>query len=113
MADKSPTIKYARQIVQGFLDRIDSDQCSEEELLYFIERTNAHANGYFKANDFANYDTAQRILDIKDRGTMKEFLDKHKVKMNKINNMPVGFFKCEVEALATKARKVFRKRKPK
>lgn len=111
MADKSPTIKYAREIVQGFLDRIDSDQCSEAELLYFIERTNAHANGYYREDDFANYDKAQKILHMGDRTKMKAFLDRHRVKMHKINNKPVGFLRCEVEALASVVHRIGRKRR--
>ena len=111
MADKSPTIKYARQIVQGFLDRIDSDQCSEEELLYFIERTDAHANGYYREDDFANYDKAQKILHMGDRTKMKSFLDRHRVKMHKINNKPVGFLRCELEALVSAAQRLRRKKK--
>lgn len=111
MAGKSPIIKEARAIVQGFLDRIDSDQCSEEELLYFIERTDAHANGYYKEDDFANYDKAQKILRMGDRTKMKAFLDKHRVKMHKINNKPVGFLRCKVEALASEAHRMTRRKK--
>lgn len=110
MADKSPTIREARAIVQGFLDRIDSNQCSEEELLYFIERTNAHANGYYREDDFANYDKAQKILHMGDRTNMKAFLDRHRVKMHKINNKPVGFLRCEVEALVGVVNRMRRKK---
>jgi len=110
MADKSPTIKEVRAIVKGFLDRIDSDQCSEDELLYFIERTNAHYNGYYSEDDFANYDKAQKILHMGDRTKMKAFLDRHRVKMHKINNKPVGFLRCELEALVSAAHRMRRKK---
>lgn len=106
-------MKEARQYVQSILDRIDRDECSEEELSYFIERTNAHANGYYKEDDFVNYDKAQKILHIGSRTAMKAFLDRNKVKMHKFGNVPVGFLTCEVEALKTKAANLFKKKKKK
>lgn len=110
MADKSPVIEEARRFVQSILDRIDRDECSEEELLHFIERTNAHTNGYYREEDFVNYDKAQKMLHIGDRTKMKAFLDRNRVKMHKFNNMPVGFLRSEVEALKTKAMKLFGKK---
>ena len=109
MADKSPIIEEARRFLQGILERIERDECSEEELMYFMSKADAHSKGYFKREDFVNYDEAMRIMGIGNRVTLKEQLNKHGVKMQRINNQRVGFLRSEVEALANKAEKPTKK----
>lgn len=111
MSAKSPIIKEARKIVQGILDRIDNDDCNEEELMYFMGKANAHSKGYFKREDFVNYDGAMRILGIGNRVTVKDFLTKHGVKMQKVNNQRVGFLRSEVEALKEEVKKPTKRHK--
>lgn len=96
----SPLLTYLRQVLQDAIDRIDRDECSETEVAYMIEKANAECKGYFNKESFVNYDEAMRILHIGNRVTLKSLLDKHGVKMQKVNNKPVGFYRSEVEALA-------------
>lgn len=104
-------MKEARQLLQGLLDRVDDDSCSEEEIMYYMSKANAHSKGYFKREDFVNYDEAMRILGIGNRVTLKEYLDKNRVKMQKVNNQRVGFLRIEVEALAERAEKQTKRRR--
>lgn len=93
-------MREALRLIDDIRDRIVNDNCSEEEIMYFMGKANAHSKGYFKRGDFVNYDEAMRILNIGNRVTLKEFLDKHGVKMQKVNGQRVGFYRSEVEALA-------------
>lgn len=106
MAGKSPIMQEARRFLQSIIDRIDNDQCSEEELLYLMGKVDAHSKGYFKKEDFVNYDEAMRILNIGNRVTLKEYLEANGVKMQRVNNQRVGFLRSEVEALANKDKKL-------
>lgn len=99
----SPVMQYARQVLQDAIDRIDNDECSEVAVEQFLARTNAESRGYFRKESYVNYDQAMRLLNIGNRVTLKAYLDKHGVKMNRVNNMPVGFLRSEVEALAERA----------
>lgn len=111
MAERSLIKEECLHIIQDLKQRILNDECNEDELLHFIERTNAHSKGYFKRGDFVNYDEAMRILEIGDRNTLKAFLDKHNVTMQRINNQRVGFLRSEVEALTTEAKKTLKRTK--
>lgn len=88
--------------MQDAIDRIDNDECNEDVVASMLERTNAESKGYFQRESFVNYDEAMRLLSIGNRVTLKQYLDRNGVKMQKVNNMPVGFLKSEVEALAMK-----------
>ena len=99
MASKSPILMYARRVLQEAIDRIDRDECSEEEVAYLLGKTNAESKGYFTRESFVNYDEAGRILGIGNRNTLKATLDRHGVKMQRVNNQRVGFLRSEVEAL--------------
>jgi len=100
MASKSPLKEEALRFIEGIRERILNDQCNEEELLYLMGKADAHSKGYFKREDFVNYDEAMRILNIGNRVTLKEYLDRHGVEMQRVNNQKVGFLRSEVEALA-------------
>ena len=102
MAKQSPIKEEAKRFLRGIIERIERDECNEEELLYLIGKANAHSKGYFKRGDFVNYDEARRILGIGNRTTLKEILDKHGVKMQRVNNQRVGFLRSEVEAIIHK-----------
>lgn len=91
---------YARMVLQDAIDRIDRDECSEEAVSHMLENTNAESKGYFSRQSFVNYDEAGRMLGIGNRTTLKATLDRHGVKMQRINNQKVGFLRSEIEALA-------------
>lgn len=99
---KSPILAYARKVLQDAIDRIDNDECNEEVVSAMLEKTNAESKGYFQKGSFVNYDEAMRMLNIGNRVTLKQYMDRNRVKMQKVNNMPVGFLRSEVEALARK-----------
>lgn len=102
MAIKSPLLIYARKVLQDAIDRIDRDECSEEAVSHMLESVNTESKGYYTNHSFVNYDEAMKILHIGNRCTLKALLDKHHVKMQKINNQRVGFRRSEVEALANR-----------
>jgi hypothetical protein len=91
---------YARRVLQDAIDRIDRDECSEEAVAHMLENTNAESKGYFSRQSFVNYDEAGKMLGIGNRTTLKATLDRHGVKMQRINNQKVGFLRSEIEALA-------------
>lgn len=91
---------YARRVLQDAIDRIDRDECSEEAVAHMLESTNAENKGYFSRQSFVNYDEAGKMLGIGNRTTLKATLDRHGVKMQRINNQKVGFLRSEIEALA-------------
>ena len=99
LKDLSPIKKQLFLSLRDGMKRLLSDDCTDEEVAYMIEKTNTQSKGYFNKESFVNYDEAMRILGIGNRVTFKAFLDKHGVKMQKVNNKPVGFYRTEVEAL--------------
>jgi len=105
MASQSPIKAEALRFIEGIRQRILNDQCNEEELLYLMGKADAHSKGYFKKEDFVNYDEAMRILNIGNRVTLKEHLNRHGVKMQRVNNQRVGFLRSEVEALSEDVKK--------
>ena len=92
---------YARRVLQDAIERIDSDECSEEAVAHMLEHTNAESKGYFNRGSFVNYDEAGRMLGIGNRNTLKATLDRHGVKMQRVNNQRVGFLRSEVEGLVS------------
>lgn len=102
--EKSPMMKAAIQYVKDILRRMENDECSDEQIGHALGHVNAENKGYFTEESFVNYDKAMRILHIGNRVTLKAFLDRHGVKMQKINNVRVGFLRSEIEALATQAK---------
>lgn len=93
---------YARRVLQDAIDRIDRDECSEEAVAHMLEHTNAESKGYFSRQSFVNYDEAGKMLGIGNRTTLKATLDRHGVKMQRINNQKVGFLRSEVDGLINK-----------
>jgi hypothetical protein len=101
---KDAVTAIAEQALEDALARLRRGECNPEVIAHFLEQVNAESKGYFKEDDFANYDEARRILKIGGRTTMKEYLDRKGVKMRKIGNTPVGFLKSQLYAIASKAK---------
>ena len=94
-------MKEAIRYVKDILNRMENDECNEEQIGYILGRVNAENKGYFTEDSFMNYDKAMRELNIGTRKDLVKVLDKHGVKMQKVGNTKVGFLHTEVEAVAT------------
>ena len=98
----SPVKRQMFFVLRDGIKRLLSDDCTDEEVSHLIDKTNAESKGYFTRESFVNYDEAGKMLGIGNRTTLKATLDRHGVKMQRINNQRVGFLRSEVEALITK-----------
>lgn len=98
----SPVKRQLFYALRDGMKRLLRDDCTDEEVAYMINKTNAESKGYYTKDSFVNYDEAGRMLGIGNRTTLKATLDRHGVKMQRINNQRVGFLRNEVEALITK-----------
>lgn len=104
-------MKEAIRYVKDILNRMENDECNDEQIGYILGRVNAENKGYFKQDSYVNYDEAMRMVGIGNRNKLIEMLSKHGVEMQKINNTPVGFLRSEVESVATQQPQSKRKRK--
>ena len=100
----SPIKRQMFHVLLDGIKRLFRDDCSDDDVYNMLNRYNAESRGYFNEHSFVNYDEAMKILHIGNRVTLKAFLDRHNVKMRKINNQRVGFLRSEVEALENIAR---------
>lgn len=98
---KSPLMKEAIRYVKDILNRMENDECNDEQIGYVLGRVNAENKGYFKEDSFMNYDKAMRELNIGTRKELVKVLKRHGVKMQKIGNTKVGFLTTEIKAVAT------------
>jgi hypothetical protein len=98
----SPVKRQMFFVLRDGIKRLLSDDCTDEEVAHLIDKTNAESKGYFTRESFVNYDEAGKMLGIGNRTTLKATLDRHGVKMQRINNQRVGFLRSEVEALIGK-----------
>ena len=98
---KSPLMKEAIRYVRDILQRMEDNECNDEQIGYILGRVNAEHKGSFKEDSFMNYDKAMRELNIGTRKELVKVLDKHGVKMQKVGNTKVGFLRTEIEAVAT------------
>ena len=103
----------AEQALEDALARLRRGDCDPNVIAHALEQINAESKGYYKDGDFANYDEAGRILGIKGRTTMKNYLDKKGVKEHRIGNVPVGYLKSKLYALAGIAKTEVRHRRKK
>lgn len=86
------------------IELIDQDKCDEAEAAAMISRFNAESRGFYDAHSFVNYDKAMKMLGVKNRNAFKTLCDTNHIEQKKMNNMPVGFLRCEIEDLATRLR---------
>lgn len=97
---KSPILNYARQILKDAIDRIDNDECSEDQVASMVSRLNAESKGFHDENSYVTYDEAGRILHMDNRTKLKTLLRCNGIEQQRISNMRVGFLRSEVEALS-------------
>lgn len=102
ISNLTPMKKQLFYVLKDGMKRLLSDDCTDEEVAHIVGKINAESRGYYNESSFVNYDEAMRILKVKSRETLKDLLDKHKIKQQKIKNTKVGFLRSEVEKLAAK-----------
>lgn len=98
---KSPLMKEAIRYVKDILNRMENDECNDEQIGYVLGRVNAENKGYFTEDSFMNYDKAMSELNIGTRKELVKVLKRHGVKMQKVGNTKVGFLTTEIKAVAT------------
>lgn len=102
---KSPILSELHRIVSDWLHRIENNECDERQALSMVRKLNFESNGYYNSETNVNYDTAMKMVGIKDRTKFKRICDQHGIKQVKINNNCIGFNKFEIEALAEEIKK--------
>ena len=87
--------------------RIDEgdDSCSEAYAMGMVNRFNAESKGFYDKDSLVNYDKAMKILNVKNRNKFNDLCTRYHIEQKKLNNMPVGFLKAEIEDLAVRLSK--------
>lgn len=76
-----------------------SVECSDDEVGEAIALINPHRYGFFRESDFANAEDCMKYLGVKSRKRFFELTKECKVTNKKVNNMPIGFRKKEIERI--------------
>lgn len=97
---KSPILRQLWNIFADGMKMIEEDKCSEGQAYGMISRFNAESKGFVDDKSTVNYDEAMRITGVKSRNRLKEICEVHGIRQVRINNMPVGFIRSEIEDLA-------------
>ena len=94
---QSPTMKYAIKLLQQVIKDIKSGECNEQELAEALVRFNPETNGYFKEEDFVNYDEVGNLLHLGwNRNRINELWKINNIKNYKVNNRCIGFPKKDI-----------------
>lgn len=100
---QSPTMKYAIKLLQQVIKDIKDGECNEQELAEALVRFNPETNGYFKEEDFVNYDEVGDLLHLGwNRNRINELCKRHKIQNKQFNNMHIGFSRKEILRLKDK-----------
>lgn len=97
---KSPILSELHRIISDWLHRIENNECDERQALSMVRKLDFESRGYYNNETTVNYDTAMKMISIKDRTKFKRICDQHGIKQVKINNNCIGFNKYEIEHLA-------------
>lgn len=94
---KSLIMQYAIKLLKEVIKDIQSGECSEEEVTELLAKINPENKGYFKEDDFVNYDEAGNMLHLGwNRNRLNHLCKVHKIENFKINNQKVGFKRKEI-----------------
>ena len=94
---KSLIMQYAIKLLKEVIKDIQSGECSEEEVTELLAKINPENKGYFKEDDFVNYDEAGNMLHLGgNRNRLNHLCKVHKIVNFKINNQKVGFKRKEI-----------------
>lgn len=94
-------IKYAAiKILDNLKEQIMTD-CSDDDIARSLMKFNPETHGYYKEDDFVNYDEALDILHLSsNRNKLNVLCKKHGIKNVRFNNACVGFPRKDIEKLA-------------
>lgn len=93
-----------RKAALDLLDRLKeqvAESCDERALTESLAQFHPESNGYFKRSDYINADKAMNILQLGyNRAKFYALLKEYGITNNKLNNMPIGYKRAEIERLA-------------
>lgn len=100
---KLSPIKYAAiSILDNLKEQIMTD-CSDDDIARSLVKFSPETNGYYKEDDFVNYDEALDILHLSsNRNKLNILCKKHGIKNVRFNNACIGFPKKDIEKLAAR-----------
>lgn len=95
--ENSPIMQYAIKLLHSIIENIKSGECSEKELIDSLYQFNPEKNGYFREDEFVNYDEAGQLLHLGwNRQKLNDLCKKNGIKTVKIKNRPVGFHRKDI-----------------
>lgn len=95
--ENSPIMQYAIKLLKEIIEDIKSGECSEKELVDSIHQFNPEKKGYFREDEFVNYDEAGQLLRLGwNRQRLNDLCKKNGIKTVKIKNRPVGFHRKDI-----------------
>ena len=96
----SATMKYAMKVLKRAYFEIKHGKCDEDEVEEIITKLNPESHGYIKPSDYCNTDEALKILGFgANRNRLFTLTKKYGIENHRVNNVPIGFKKAEIERL--------------
>ena len=96
----SPIKRAAIYLLDSLKEQIITD-CNDDDISRAMVKFNPANNGYFKEEDFVNYDEALHILHLSsNRSKLNLLCKRYGIKNVRFNNACVGFPRKEIEKLA-------------
>lgn len=94
----STTARYVIDLCKRIIRDVESGECSEDEMNDMLLKTEPRHNGYINPKDYVNADKACKLIGV-NRNEFFALLRKYHVKVNKINNQPIGYYVKDVEKI--------------
>lgn len=95
-----PMMNYVIKLLHQVIEDINNGTCDESQLTDALFKFNPELKGYFKEDDFVNYDEAGIILGLGwNRNKINSLCKTHNIKNVKISNKNIGFRKSDIERL--------------
>lgn len=96
-AGSSAIMRYAIEILKQAIKDISEGKCDEKELTETMARFHPENNGYFKEEDYINYDEVGQLLQLGwDRKKVRKICKEHNIPNVKVNNQHIGFSRKEI-----------------
>lgn len=97
-----PIIKMALMMLDNIRQQLINGECDEEDIQDAMTKFHPSANDNFiNKDDYINADKAMDILHLGcNRAKFFEIIKEYGVESQKLNNMPIGYKKTEIMAIA-------------
>ena len=93
--------KAALSVIDAIRDKIINNECDEMTLTESLSQFHPAMNGYFSRWEYINADRAMDILQLGyNRGKFFSLLKEYGIENHKLNNMPIGYKRSDIERLA-------------